>query len=117
MTSPAQSAESPSWLLVTTCLVYGLAVALLLLGQWKPLAFHDVGHEAWVFALSEAAAGRYRFGNDIVFTSGPLSDFYKHLFNPATFRTALVLDYCVLTLQAVAITVIAKPFDVLLFRQ
>jgi hypothetical protein len=88
-------------------LVYGIAVFLLLLGQWKPLAFLDEGGEPWVIVLSEAAAGRYRFGDEIVFTSGPLVDFYKHLFNPATFRTTLVVTYFTLALQVVVLTLLA----------
>ena len=46
-------------------ILFGVAVLLMLLGQWKPLAFLDIGGEPWVFVLSEAAAGRYRFGVDI----------------------------------------------------
>jgi hypothetical protein len=86
--------------------LFGIAFLFMLHGQWKPFAFTDFGGESWTYVLSEAAAGRYRFGTDIVFTGGPLSDFYRNFFNPGTFVSTLVMNHTVLGLQALTLTVL-----------
>lgn len=106
---------SPSGNALLTPILYGVAVLLMLLGQWRPLFLMDASPEPWIMVLSEAAAGRYRFGTDIVFTSGPLADIYTRLFNPLTYRAVLVVVYGLMTLQAVAFAVLARRAHSLFF--
>ena len=106
---------SPSGSAVLTPILYGVAVLLMLLGQWRPLFLMDASPEPWIMVLSEAAAGRYRFGTDIVFTSGPLADIYTRLFNPLTYRAVLVVVYGLMALQAVAFTILARRARSLFF--
>jgi hypothetical protein len=40
----------------------------------------DYGREPWTAVLGEASAHGWRFGRDIIFTSGPLSSLYTHWF-------------------------------------
>jgi len=86
--------------LITT---YGAAVLLLLLGQWQPLVLVSASPEPWIMALSEAGAGKYRFGTDVVFTGGPLSDVYTRFFNPETFLRVLATNYLMVAVQLAAL--------------
>ena len=97
-------------------ILYGVVVFLMLLGQWRPLLLVDVSPEPWILVLSEAAAGRFRFGTDIVFTGGPLSDIYTRLFNPATYAAVLLVVYGLVTLQALALTALAARSGSLFFH-
>ncbi len=97
-------------------ILYGVVVFLMLLGQWRPLLLVDVSPEPWILVLSEAASGRYRFGTDIVFTGGPLSDIYTRLFNPATYAAVLLVVYGLVTLQALALTTLAARSGSLFFH-
>lgn len=76
-----------------------IAIWILLLGQWAPLDLRQItpGLDAsWVAVLGEAAAGRYGFGSDIVFTGGPLSTIYTRYFTPEFLPTYLWASYAFL---------------------
>jgi hypothetical protein len=87
--------------------VYGAAAVLVLLGQWQPLLFFSYSPEPWILVLSEAASGKYGFGTDVVFTSGPLSDLYTRLFNPETVATMVVVSYALIAVQVALLTTLA----------
>lgn len=87
--------------------LYGGLVFLLLLGQWQPLLHFAHAPEPWILVLGEAASGRYRFGTDVVFTSGPLVDIYTRLFNPPTFATVVFVIYALIALQVAALVTLA----------
>ncbi|MBM3533432.1 MAG: hypothetical protein FJX60_10405 [Alphaproteobacteria bacterium] len=90
--------------LIALCGAVGL---VLLLGQWQPLVLYSFSPEPWIMALSEAAAGKHRFGTDVVFTGGPLSDVYTRFFNPATYLKVLSASYLMIAVQLAAVLTLA----------
>jgi hypothetical protein len=48
--------------------------------------------ESWTAVLGEASTHGWRFGRDIIFTSGPLSPIYTHWFQPDRFSAYLAAD-------------------------
>ncbi|MBM3550061.1 MAG: hypothetical protein FJX54_24245 [Alphaproteobacteria bacterium] len=95
--------------------LYGVAVLVLLLGHWQPLVLFSFSPEPWIMALSEAAAGKHRFGTDIVFTGGPLSDVYTRFFNPDTILRVLAAAYFMVAVQLSAIATLAARSRSLFF--
>lgn len=80
-----------------------LAVAAIMLQEWKLLP-HVPSHgldPSWQFAMHQALVQGLQIGKDIVFTFGPYSFLYTHIYHPETdvlataTSTYLVLSYCV----------------------
>src|ERR1700745_2662182 len=69
--------------------VFGILVFVALLAaiyvKLTPLEFTMPAYgldQSWMAVLGEASAHGWRFGRDIIFTSGPLSALYTHWFQP-----------------------------------
>jgi len=76
------------WKLVFPALVFLVGSTLYLpLPHTYPSAGLD---PSWRYALNESQALEIAFGRDIIFTIGPYTSLWSHLFHPATFWVVLV---------------------------
>lgn len=85
----------------------GTVVFLLLVGRWQPFNVLPPYGDPFAVVLSEAGAGRHRFGTDIVFTTGPLTDLLSHIFHPSTYWIVMAVAYGVALVQATALGFLA----------
>jgi len=88
----------------------GLTFAVLLLGQWRPLAISQISRKqdpSWQCVLGEATAGFYDWGSGVFFTGGPLSLVYTKYFQPSVFGVYLLVSYCAVVFCALGLTALS----------
>src|SRR5437660_4869117 len=77
---------------------------------FAPLDFHmpEYGLDpSWVAVLGEASAHGWRFGRDIIFTSGPLSSLYTHWFQFDHLDRYLAANVALIVVFALLVTTLA----------
>ena len=79
--------SSPARRLTLGILFLGLLVKFVPFNPAMPGGGPD---PSWTLATNEAVARHFLFGTQIIFTSGPFSSVYTHLFHPATFFMVFV---------------------------
>jgi len=87
--------------------VANLAAAYVTLA---PLEFRMPGYgldPSWMAVLGEASAYGWRFGRDIIFTSGPLSVIYTHWFRPDQLGLYVAANAVLIVTFAMLVTVLA----------
>ena len=100
--------------LVKLQLVFGIAIFIVLFAavyvNLAPLQFSMPGNgpdDSWVAVLGEASAHGWRFGRDIIFTSGPLSAIYTHWFQPGRLGTYLAEYFVLIVTAAWLVSIVA----------
>jgi hypothetical protein len=94
--------------------LFGIAAFVALLAavyvRLAPLEFSmpDYGlDQSWVAVLGEASAHGWRFGRDIIFTSGPLAAIYTRWFQPDRLGAYLAANLVLIVTFASLVTVVA----------
>jgi hypothetical protein len=94
--------------------VFGIAVLVALLAavyvKLAPFQFTMPGYGldvSWIAVLGEASERGWRFGRDIIFTSGPLSAIYTRWFQPDRLGAYLAAYFVLVVTVAWLVTIVA----------
>jgi hypothetical protein len=101
--------QARGFLLILGVLVFLANIAAVYV-VFAPLDFHLPGYgldPSWVAVLGEASAHGWRFGRDIIFTSGPLSSLYTRWFQPDHLDRYLVANVVLIAVFALLVTTVA----------
>ena len=83
-------------------------IALVLFPPWVPSMPRAGLDPSWAAVLSHAYNKGWQFGNDIVFTFGPLGFVYSNLFNPQNYAVAIAVWSVIAVIFALSVTLLVS---------